>query len=79
MLTLDQIWDKVEIVIDSIDTNDLLEPNIKSIGFYISIIVFLLTIRFFYGRNLTSVFVVLLIIVFRWKKKREDGCYVRGL
>lgn len=77
MLTLDYIWDKVENVINSIDTNDLLEPNLKSFGFYISIIAFLLAIRWLYGRNLTSVFVVLLIIVFRWKKKREDDSYVR--
>ena len=79
MTLLDEIWENIENFIDSIDSNEILEPNLKNISFYVIIIAFLIFIRWFYGRNMTSVFVVLLILLFQWKKKRDDEKYVRIL
>jgi hypothetical protein len=79
MTMLEELWETIDNTIDSIDANEILEPKLKNITFYIAIIFFLLFIRWFYGRNLTSVFVVLMIVLFRWKKKRDDEKYVRNI
>lgn len=62
--------------LESLDIKDILDFDINKIPFYFSIIALLGFIRWYFGRNLTSVLVVLMIIFFRWKQKQDDEKYV---